>query len=241
MRILAARLEVGEMYAKNGSFDDALHLYSHVAKLARKANAPLVEGMAMFREAALLAAMASVASSYAAPARQAAAAVLERRDPDWAPLRNGMRFVPVVLAPAKDRAAALEAALAALEPVNSREPQLLWAPPINLAAADFGAAGGSEEPEWADVAFRVTSAGRVADVEVVRRSKRLPDQWLNLALKALGERRYAPLAQPADAPGVRRFERYAFVSDRTDETRSRMSAPGAKRHVDVLDLTPPAP
>jgi len=77
-------------------------------------------------------------------------------------------------------------------------------------------------------------------VEVVRRSERLPDRWLNLALRALNERRYAPSALPADAPGLRRVERYAFVSDLAAETRSRIAARSAKPHVDILDLTPPA-
>lgn len=234
-RIMAARLEVGDAFAKAGRFEAALSHYAWVRRLARDGQMPLAEGMALFRRAALLSTMASVERGYESSAKKAVAEVMRSRDPVWAPFRNGLRAVPAVLVREKDRTAALATAIGSMEPQPADRPQLLYAPPIDLSGVGFGAAPG-DDTQWADVGFRIARDGTVEDVRVTRRSERLQDSWLAAATRALHGRRYAPLALPPGEPGAARLERYSFVSDLVGDV-GRIKVRSSTRRVEVLDLT----
>lgn len=240
-RVMAARLMVGDAFAKDGRFYAAMSHYRWVEKLSRKANMPLVVGMAKFRRAALLATVATVATGMRPEARRAADEILRSPDPNWAAFRNGMRLVPAYLAPERERPALLEAAVASLEPQGSDEVQLVYHLPIDLTAVAEGASSGEQKTQWADVAFRIGADGRVTDVEVLRQSERLAEWWLAPALKSLRARRYAPLRLSPGSPGITRLERYSLISDQVASKETRIAVRASKQRVDIIDLSGPAP
>lgn len=240
-RVMAARLIVGDEFAKAGRLYGALSHYRWVEKLSRQANIPLVVGMAKFRSAALLATIASVDPGFQIRARRAADDILRASDPDWAVFRNGMRLVPVYLARRDKQPALLDAAIASLEPQTAEAVQLVYRPQIDLAKVGEEAARGDADTQWADVGFRIAPDGRVADVAVLRRSERLPDRWLAPALESLRGRRYAPLRLPPGSPGLTRMERYSVVSDLVAIKGTLMPVRASVRRVDIMDLSEPAP
>lgn len=240
-RVMAARLMVGDEFAKEGRFYAAIAHYRWVEKLSAKANMPLVVGMAKFRRATLLATVATVADGKRAEARRAADEILRSTDPSWAVFRNGMRLVPTYLAPERERAALLDVAIASLEPQGPDEVQLVYHPPIDLTAVGEGAAGGEAKTQWADVAFRIGADGRVTDVEVLRQSEHLPGHWLAPALASLRGRRYAPLRLPAGWSSINRLERYSLISDLVPTKESRVPVRASKQRVDIIDLSGPLP
>jgi hypothetical protein len=240
-RVMAARLEVGDFFAAQGRPLAALSHFHWVERKAALDGARLVVGMAKFRRAALLAVLASVERGWAPRAKQAAAEILGSPDPDWAPLRNGVRTLPVFLSPAKLRAAVADQVMAALEPDSSPVPQLLYAPAIDTTTVSFGAARG-DKPQWADVAFSIDGGGRVAEVTVLRKSDGFADPWLEVGLRALRARRYVPPKLAPGSFGIPRIERYSLVSDFAfnAETQSRIRVRSSTRRIDVLDISEPA-
>jgi hypothetical protein len=240
VRVFAQRLEVGDAMAKEGRLDGALLHYRWVATKARRAHLPAVEGMALFRSAVLLSAVASVAPRARPDAQRAIERIENNPDPAFAPYRNGVRLMRVRLANAKDKDIALQKAIAQMEPEDSDQPTLAYAPAIDMQDAVYGAAVGDDTPQWADVSFWIAPDGTVKDIDTVRQSDHLNGQWLEVATRALRQRRYLPLKGAADAPGVMRVERYLFVSDKQSPTGSRMTFRANKRRVDIVDLTPVA-
>lgn len=242
--IMLQRLEVGDSQAKFGQINDALGQYRHVAAQARRAKLPSVEGMAMFRRAVLLSAVASVKSSYTAEARHAVAAINARPEPEFLPFRDGVRLMAVRLAAGKNKDAVIDKAAATLDRTGAtQEPVVLYDPPIDMQDAAFGVAAPSDAAQWADVTFRITPDGRVADVSTLRTSVGLNQQWVDVATRSLRQRRYQPLGLPATAPGIVKAQRYSFVADRAPASsqRSRISVRSAVRRVDVVELTIQAP
>lgn len=236
-RVMAARLLIGDEFAKDGRPYAALSHYRWVEKLSQKANMPLVVGMAKFRRAALLATIASIDQGARAQARRAADEILLSTDPDWAVFRNGVRLVPSYLAPKRERPGLIDQAIASLEPQAAEFVQLVYQPPIDMASVSEDAGAGEQVTQWADVAFRITPDGRVADVEIVRRSPRLPDHWLAPALVSLRGRRYAPLRLTGDKAGIPRLERYSVVSDVIPIKGTHIPVRASTRRIDIIDIS----
>ena len=241
-RVMVARLEVGDAFAKAGRYKAATLHYRAIAGRARDAGMLLVEGMALFRRAALLAALASVEPDYRYSAKQAAADVTRSGDPAWAPFREALRLVPALLTARTDKGVALDAVIKDMAPRPPDKPELLYAPVLEPNDIGFGAARGDEEVEWVDMSFRISRVGTVEEVRQARASDGLPASWVEAITKSLRARRYAPVQLAPGEPGPRRIERYAFVSDLAKGTGSGMRVRSAARRIDVMDLTPaPSP
>ncbi|MDZ7283488.1 hypothetical protein N4G62_15775 [Sphingomonas sanguinis] len=234
-RIYVQRLEIGDAMQRNGSLEAALSQYDKVARQGREAGLPLVEGMAMFRSAALLSALASVTPRFTLPAQEQAERILKNTSPAFLPFRNGVRMLQARLAPSADRPAAMQAALARLEADDDPQPTLLVAPPIKTQDMAFGAAHGTDKPLWADVSFFIAPDGKVADVAVVQQTDGVRPQWMELITRSIAERRYAPQRRDQDLP---RLERYSFIADTVAETRSRMRTRKSGLNLQVTDLSP---
>ncbi|WP_298089306.1 hypothetical protein [uncultured Sphingomonas sp.] len=242
-RIFMERLRVGEVFAREGRLIGALDHYAWVAKGAKNAGLPDIEGQAMLRSAVLLAAVGDMIKSFEPAARRAADAILARPEPAFLPYRNGVRVLRAQLAPKREREAAVRTAMQQIEPdPNAKGPLLIYAPPIDMQDAVFGTVA-NDTPLWADVAFNIAPDGRVTDVETLRSAEQVDERWVEIATRGLRDRRYAPSSIPAG--GLARVERYSFVADfvsfgrSRDSLRSRIPVRSSQRRVEVIDISLP--
>ncbi|WP_230481919.1 hypothetical protein [Sphingomonas sp. Leaf21] len=234
-RVYTQRLEIGDAMRREGKIDMALSQYEKVAHQGREAGLPEIEGMAMFRSAVLLGALAYALPRFTRPAQEEAKAILANTSPAFLPFRNGVRMLQARLEPASRRPAAIEAALAGMEPDDNPQPMLLFAPPLKTENMGFGAAQRTADPLWADVSFFIAPDGKVSDVSIVQQTDGLSLKWLALVTKQVQERRYAPQRRTRDLP---RLERYSFIADTQTETRSRIRTNSAGLRIEVTDLSP---
>ncbi len=243
-RVLVQRLEVGDLFARQGRERAATDVYAAVEKQARDAGLRWIEGLAMFRTAALYGAIASVQPSYRSSARRAAARISATSDADMEPFRQGVLLMQAKLAALDGKDGDMERIIAALKATPATQPMLVDAPPIDyppLGIRDLARAnklhGGDVRPCWIDVGFWVAQNGTVRQPSVLRRSCHAEDDWIEPVLTALRGRRYAPLAIPADHPGVARIERFSLIHDRQREKGSRVPSRTAAGRIERVDLT----
>lgn len=243
-RVLMQRLEVADVFARQGRIDAATQTYGDVAKQAHRLGLPYVEGHALFRTAVLYGAIASVRADYRAAARRAADRITNTTDPAMAPFRNGVLLLRARLDKDAGRPGALDEVLARFRDHPTPQPLLVYAPLVEWEQAGSGGSHvvkmrGDDHSQWADVSFWIAPDGRVRDADVLRRSDNFAGTWLDAAMKALKGRRYAPLALDPTDPGVLRVERYSLVSDVTVNSGSRIIDRSADRRIEVLDMTAP--
>lgn len=104
--------------------------------------------------------------------------------------------------------------------------------------------GPSSSPiRWADIGFLVAPDGSVQDAEVLRGNRM--QGWTERYVAQVAGRRYAPLALPADHPGMYRVERFTLRALRRKPIGSLVKQPVGPVSVEILDLTaidtPPPP
>jgi len=238
-RILVSRLEVGDAYARAGQLNDALERYGTVRRQAKRLSLRTVEGMALFHRAILLSAVGSSHPVYRSSTRAVVREIERTSDPEMAPFRNAVRLIDVKLMDdGPKRSAALQAALASMEPVATTRPMLLYSPTINLERNDFGIASGDEKTPWVDIGFVVAADGTVKDVETLGASKNVVPHWTAMITQAIEQRRYMPISLSDGAAGLHRVERYSFVSDLVVETGSRARYRLPNGRIVATDLTP---
>ncbi|VVT16749.1 conserved hypothetical protein [Sphingomonas sp. EC-HK361] len=244
-RVLSQRLEIGDVFARQGRLTAATDMYDDVAKRARDAGQPLIQGYAMLRKAVLYGAMASIDSAYRQAAQRAIRAIENADGTGLEPFKDGVKLLKARLAVFDGDTKAIDAALASMQKVSTKAPILVFAPPI--AADERGRIDGtkmsslqirgSDNAQWADVSFWVAPDGTVRDIDVMRQSDTLDPTWLERATKALAGRRYQPMAMAPGSPGLLRVERYSYVWDRASETGTRIATRVSTGHVEILDLT----
>lgn len=87
---------------------------------------------------------------------------------------------------------------------------------------------------WIDVAFRITSDGTVADMQVVR--KKGSTVWAQPLLASIQGRRYTPADESSHA--ARRLERYTYTSGYETTVGSRVADRSPQGRVEFIDLSP---
>ncbi len=239
-RVLVARIDIADAFVDEQRIDAALDQYLRVEKTARAAALPAVAAMARYRYAMLLTGLSTSSSGgrglYLADARRELARIAASDDPAMAEYRDTARLVALNLLPEKKRQAAVDDLMPALTPRAADSLVLAYAPAVDLSRKVVAPPPPGEAQQWADIAFRIAPTGRVTDVAPIARSPHLADGWLDAATKALGERRYVPLALPPGDPGVRHAARVTFVSDEAVKTGSRMAVASDQARVDIVDL-----
>lgn len=241
-RVLMQRLNNGDHYAKLGRMQAAVEVYDTVARQARAASLPLVEGHAMLRAAVLYGALAGVVHSYRSDSRKRIARIERTTAPELAPFRNAAALLKAQLAAYDGDKTAIDKAVATMNATPASAPVLLSAPPIDmveeLADAPLSQrTGGSYRPQWVDVSFWIAPDGSVRDIQQIRESETLSGDWPVRAKRALAKRRYAPLALDPTSPGVLRVERYLQVSDVAPVTGSRIAQRSSSKRIEIVDLT----
>lgn len=256
-RLLAAELQIGEGYAREGRWQPAAELYSKIAKRAADQGFTDIEANALFRRAALYSVIASRDPAFAESAGRAVAAVDHRPEPAFAPYRQGAAAMKVrIAAMTKDltpdqATAMLPSGINASEPILIYEPRTAHSDILTAAAATIYTSGtpvasakglDSTAPEWADFGFRIGRDGGVTDVEVLKVSSIKPGRWVSVAQKAIGSQRYVPLDGSVPTDGLERRIRYSIVHDiqpSTTGTRMVQRSGGARLEVTDLSLPPP--
>jgi hypothetical protein len=237
VRVLLARLDVGDAYARDRRLDEAIERYDTVRSQARRLSLRPVEGMAMLRKAVLLSAVASTQSIYNGRARAAVKEIQQTSDADMTPFRNACQLIQVQLTrKASERDAAFDAAIARMEPLASTRPTLLYSPPVELAPSIHDLTANSDTP-WADISFLVTADGHVGDVQLVAKSGHLERQWLRPVIQATSQRRYMPMAL-SGSTGLRQTVRYSFVGDLVARSGSHLLYRSPTPRVVSIDMTP---
>lgn len=231
-RVMQQRLAIGDGFAINGQLYAALSQYGSVARKAHSVGLTSIEGMAQFKAAVLLAAVASSVPEFAIDARRKADAILANDDPAFLPYRNGVRMLRARLVRKSERDAAIAEVIKEMEPMPGMDQALIHNPPIRLDDISFGAVPGDATP-WADINFWVTADGRVSDISTVRQSEDMNKAWLKPVVRALETRRYLPNPKSS---GVMHMERISFIADLTESPRSRIRTRETKRRVDIVDL-----
>ncbi|MDB5711539.1 MAG: hypothetical protein JWL96_3609 [Sphingomonas bacterium] len=251
-RVLGARVELADAYAKSRDVDLALNTYRDVASRAHKLGLPGVEGYTRLREVGLLGALSEAnVSGYGDMLRRAIDSLVADRNPQLAAYAFGARPIRARIDARHGNASAIDQMIAEYRrtaPVSTRT-ILLYSPPIvqNPASAARQAASGETlnqmamddfDNQWVDISFWVAPDGHVTDAGVLRQSSKLNDYWVKPIVTSLSGRRYAPLAMDPSQPGVLRVERYTFTSRWTNNvTGSHMRQREPTPQVEMVDLT----
>jgi hypothetical protein len=251
-RVLGARVELADAYAKSRDVDLALNTYRDVASRAHKLGLPGVEGYARLREVGLLGALSEAnVSGYGDMLRRAIDSLVADRNPQLAAYAFGARLIRARIDARHGNASAIDQMIAEYRrtaPASTRT-ILLYSPPIvqNPASAARQAASGETlnqmamddfDNQWVDISFWVAPDGHVTDAGVLRQSSKLNDYWVKPIVTSVSGRRYAPLAMDPSQPGVLRVERYTFTSRWTNNvTGSHMRQREPTPQVEMVDLT----
>ncbi len=221
--VLLQRLETGNQLGFEGRVSDAVRLYDDVARDARRRKYIDIEGKAMFEAAVLYAAAASMDFQYRGAAEVRAKQIEKRPEPEFVQFREGLALLKAKLASLSVRSADRSKAIAAAQLPRVDDAILLSEPLSKYIGTTSGLSGStSDAPEWADVAFWVRPDGSVSDPKLLEQSAQTPGPWLAVKLKAVSQRRYAPLKLAATDPGLYVVERYTMVHDIQSKTGSAM-------------------
>lgn len=233
--ILLQRLDTAGQLAREARIIAARQIYEDVIKRAGKAGYPGVEAEAMFQAASLYAALGSVNPNFRGAAVDWANRLEKRREPEFAPYREGIALVKLQVA-AMQAHGSRDRTLATAKPLETREAFLLHEPAVTFNVSDQRLAlvpGGNNRPEWADVAFWVQPDGSVRDPQVIGRSSSPPGSWLGIKTEAVAKRRYAPFTGAA----IYRVERYSMVYSFGLQTGSHMPSRSARGLLNTTDVT----
>jgi len=257
-RILQAKLEIGDAFARSLDIDTAQETYRAVAKRAQELNLPNIKGLALLRIAALYGAAASSAPAlYQSLATKACDKIINDTDPRLAPFADAARLLKAKFSAKEGDSSAVDKLIEQYRTSGkANRAMLINAPPVDLNDTDSpsllnqahrSSAGGPRlikslrdfDDQWVDIAFYVTPDGGVNDTDVVRTSPKLGDRWwIDRVIAAVNKRHYAPLNLDPNDPGILRVERFTLTSRITDAVSgSRISDRSGEAHIESLDLS----
>lgn len=258
-RVLLQRLQVADGFIKQGRIDMGRAAYRAVIDQARDLKASTVEGTAMLRIALIDAALAGLPANALHPssrygsteanerqARKSIDALLATTDPQLAGFRDAARLIGARLDARSGDMRGIEAIVADYARNKPTRAVLLYVPLMKDEGTFFdpnrrGLLGEQDfVGQWIDVTFVIGADGRVEDVEVLRQSPTLRNDWVAPVLATVAGRRYAPIDLPAGLAGMRRVERYTMTAFKSVSTGTRMASRETPR-LEMLDLTADPP
>jgi hypothetical protein len=251
-RHFTARLEIAQSLVAFGQYREARRELERLAGLARAAGREDVARVAELR---------SIWASYLeVPHGTAERRLIEmsrRTGPEHRISSIGAKMLLLRIYGERRDTARSEILLAQFRQDNPPRRQLLVNPPYQLAVHDgsdnsgkWGSQAarsnmdttlsrrvGNFEDMWIDVAFWIQPDGRVADLQIVRRSGRA--DWADPLLQSIRGRRYASIG---GTEPTYRLERYTYTAGYESRTGSRIQQRSPLARVEYLDLTggPPA-
>lgn len=216
-----------------------------LSERATDANQPLIAMRADLGRAAML---------YQSNRRTEAMALLDSIQasdlPQTGALRTAAQILAMRLAARDGDMAAVEALIARLTEEQKRlGPMLVWSPELpvpnggNRAPSDLQMAIERSSDiiglRWVDIGYSIGADGRVEDVEILRGSPR--PNWASPLLKAIGQRRYTPSADPDDLAGRYKVDRFTMTGDFRTPVGSLIRRRVANPRFEQMDLTVAAP
>lgn len=255
-RILEQELVVAGEYVRAGRYEGAQQAYQAVRRRAERSGAIDVQARAMLELAVMYTALAQPLG-YGDKAKALIAEIARLTDPRLQSLRDTVPYLQAQMVVRTGDERTRNAAIAALPKQQVATPLLVYAPPIELNLRGNEAVDRSDGPvdnfdlqrsrahylrydlrgQWADLGFRVRPDGTVGDVQVLRSGPNLWNRWVSVVQRAIGKRRYQPLALGGDPSGFFKIERYSFVSDVGSQQGSRLTANVGAPHLEMVDLT----
>lgn len=255
-RVLGARIEQADAYAKSRQVETALNIYDDVIARAHKLNLPWVEGFARLRQAGMLWALTDAGvTQYTADMNRALDSLIAEKDPRLAPYALGARLLKARFAAKHGDATAIDRMMADYRRLAgaSNRPVLLYSPaiaqnPAHAMRLEGGGENLSQMPvdnfdnQWVDISFWIAPDGHVTDAGVLRQSDKLSGYWVKPIVTSIAGRRYAPLAMDRNDPGLLRVERYTFTARwTTDVTGTHLRQREPVPQIEMVDLTADAP
>jgi hypothetical protein len=263
IRVLSARIEVGDMMARFGEIDEAVGEYNRLARRARDLKLYGLEGTARLRVVLLYTTLAQSDARqfalYFGPAKKAAHDIASDPTPQmklFAAVAN-LLVERVGAKKGDDNAVDRMIEIMRAQQGGVGPPALLYQPPLQ----GFGGLyDGSIPPvvwtkinsndllgQWADIGFWIRPDGTVREVEVLRGgigaltgvrspNRRFDPVWTLPLVKQISGRRYTPLATGAAGGDVLRVERYSFTAWLTSTSNSLVPTSGPPRY-EMIDLS----
>lgn len=242
-QVLLTAIQLGDFWAKNGKPRDARRQYEAAAKGYRLSGEGKLAALTTLRVAAVDLQLRN---------RDAATERLKHVDgtpfADDPSVRQLRAVIAARIALSRGDETGVDRLLAALRTDPANPPVLVKE---GLVSGDVGTrvrnnvfgpiamVPGDSRPLgfvfWADIGFTVAPDGSVSDAEILRGSR--ARGWTKAYLKALGERRYAPLNLPAGHPGLYRVERYSWRSSYTYPPGARVARLTGGADVEIVDIT----
>lgn len=246
-RVLSQRLEIADVFARQGRIVATRDAYIKVAREAEKLDLPRLQGTALLRVAILHSTLAKVDPALFGPrSRNSIKRLVDTTDPRLAAYREAAQLLKVRNTVKTTDLASIDRAVAEYTMKPTAKPLLIYSPPIHLKVYDeLNPTGGSVQNramqnydgQWVDVTFLIGADGKVREVALARESGQLDHEWVKPITDAIAARRYAPVIVPDGIDGLRRVERFTLTSFFNDQvTGSRIRLRTTPR-IETLDLT----
>jgi hypothetical protein len=235
------RLEVADVFLRQGKYSTAVHMYDAVARRAEELGWPQVQGSAMLRALRFYAMTASVNPAYGGESRSRYAALSKMTDPAVKPMQNAALVILARLHLLSKKNADVDAVMEKLANIKVSIPVLVYSPFVDLGKASPAMAGyvtpAASEDQWADFSYRISSEGTVKDVVIAARGPHVEDGLVKRMENSVAGRRYVPLDLPSGSDGIWRRERLMVVADVVPVTGSRVKIKAGRPTLMSMDLT----
>jgi len=239
--ISAKRLEVADVFLRQGKYLTAVRMYDSVAKRAEESGWPELQGAAMFRSLRFYAMAASVDRAYRNESRSRYAALRETTDPAIKPMRDAALVLTAKLELLSRKDADVNAVMKGLADVKVASPILVYAPPFDLGKASSMSmvyvTPSISADQWVDFNYRITPEGAVDDVEIAAQARHVKDWLITKMQDSLVRRRYVPLDLPTGSSGMWRRERMMIVADTAPVTNTHLNIKAGPPRLMTMDLT----
>lgn len=239
--IAKQRLEVAEIFMRQGRGRTAVNMLDAIAERAHEQGWSRVEAEARLRAAALYAARSTSAPELRAQARERLAQLRAMTAPEAKAYADAAVLIDARIAQLDGDEQALALARAKAQATKVDRAILVYAPTVDLGQALIVGNVSrvyDAKDQWVDVRYTVAPDGSVRDLTELNRGKDANGRWIDVAKDSVVNRQYLPLAQAADGPGMERLERFVLVSALDTRVGSRLRLPYGTPRLQSVDLSP---
>jgi hypothetical protein len=250
-RVIASNIEVADMRAKLGYFEEAERLYNDLEKTALAKGWNGMADVARLRSAMLY--YSSDLSDKKAAGKKRLEGFASRAGDEHRALRIASKILLAKTVKSKEESSRL------MSEVNSeyvtmkgKLPQLLYSESIEqpddpaLASKGGVSEGGrnplknlqtqSVENNWVDIGFWVTPEGKVQDVELIRSGLK-DTAWTKPVVKSINARIYSKTDADPGSPGMFMVERYTLTALKEEQIGTRLQRRSPRTRIERIDLT----
>lgn len=245
-KVIGALVELGDFNARSGDVRGARERYTQALRIATNTKLEDFEGLALLRLANLYLAASSRDQSYRSQADRSLADIATSTKPGHLPYAKAARILIALDASRSGNDSEIDKLIEEIRSLGgTARPVLIHAPAIDLSSLTSqnfsrrtrSTAISNFDDQWIDVSFRVTSSGKVTDIEILRKGENTSDTWIGPVRDAIAARRYAPMNYDDLDPGIFRVERFTLTSRWSTGSGSRIRARDGQPRIETLDLS----